>query len=495
MTSAPARRPRRLSLGPRLALAFAAPATVAVIACGAAAYLGTRALLEEELGRRLCSLATVGASLVDPELAATLGPSDEDTRTAQNVRRRLESVRVGASASRVVLVDQQRKVLMDTSRDLPIGAEAPRLRLDQVELERAAGGAPTASVLFDGPDGRLHKSCYARVPGDMAMFVAVEGAADLFSNLATLAGLYALLSLLAFALLTAVAFAVGRQIARPLFRLSQEVRAVGEGDLKSPITVSDDDEVGQVAAALDEMRQRINARDAERQMMLAGIAHEVRNPLGGMELYAGLLAEAAAELPDDKPALKEEIVNAAGRIRQELRYLAGVVNDFLTFARDTPPQRKEVHAARLLGEVGSLCAGDAGNKGVNLVVHPADPALVIHVDEGLVKGALLNLVQNAVQATPAGGTVEVRAEVQTALVHLSVKDNGPGMDEAALEKALTPFFTTKEKGTGLGLPLVVKIARSHGGRLDMKTAPGQGCHAQLVIPARLTASGSHAVIG
>jgi len=232
------------------------------------------------------------------------------------------------------------------------------------------------------------------------------------------------------------------------------------------------------------MRERIKARDAERQMMLAGIAHEVRNPLGGMELYAGLLSEAAAELPSENAALKEEIVNAAGRIRQELHYLSGVVNDFLLFARDQAPAQKEVEVQKIVGEVASLVAPEAAARQVIFSSSPVPDGLIMSVDEGQVKGALLNLAQNAIQACTAGQRVELKAEVQGQLLHLSVKDTGPGMTADALQKALTPFFTTKEKGTGLGLPLVVKIARAHGGRLEMKTAPGEGCHAQLILPLR-----------
>ena len=480
---------RRLPLGPRLALAFAAPATVSVLACGAVAYLGTQRVLEEELGRRLCALASVGAGLVPADLAVSLQPGDEDTRTAQNIRRKLESVRIGNSTQRVMLVDRARRVLLDTRGEYKIGDEAERLTLDQVEMERAAGGQPQASVLFEGRDGEQYKSCYARVPGEVELYVVVDGAADLFKTLWSLAVLYGLLSLLALVLLTAVAFAVGRQLARPLFQLSKDVRSVGEGDLSRPITAQSDDEVGQVARALDEMRQRLMARDEERQMMLAGIAHEVRNPLGGMELYAGLLSDAAAELPEESGALRVEIVDAARRIREQLHYLSGVVNDFLAFARDTPPQRKTVDVRGLLEDITRLCTPEAASRGVELVMAATPDALTVQVDEGMVKGALLNLTQNAVQACRAGNRVELGVTVTHPLFQLTVRDNGPGMDSAALDKALTPFFTTKEKGTGLGLPLVVKIARSHGGRLEMKTAPGEGCVASLVLPVVVTEPG------
>ncbi|MEW5852820.1 MAG: HAMP domain-containing sensor histidine kinase [Myxococcota bacterium] len=477
--------PRRLPLGPRLALAFAAPATAAVLACGAVAYVGTRDALEEELGRRLCALAQVAASTIPADLAATLQEGDEDTRTAQNIRRRLESVRVGGSAARVMLVDADRRVRLDSDGRLPIGASAPRLQFDQVEMERALTGTPSASVLFEGPDGALYKSCYAAVPAaEIPMVVAVEGAADLFRTLRALAGLYAVLVAVALILLVATAYTVARSLARPLFRLSQQARTMGEGELGRPIDVAADDEVGQVARALDEMRLRLLARDQERQMMLAGIAHEVRNPLGGMELYAGILSETAAELPPDVPApLRHEIKNAVDRIRKELGHLSGVVNDFLMFARDVPPQRKELNVRQLLGEVSQLCAADGRNRQVEVAVEPEVPeSLHAALDEGQIRRALLNLAQNAVQASPTGTRVRLSAALEGQFLTLAVQDQGPGMSREALQNALTPFFTTKEKGTGLGLPLVVKIARSHGGRLELTTEPGQGCRAELVLP-------------
>ena len=474
---------RRLPLGARLALAFAAPAVAAVLACGAVAYLGTQSVLEAELGRRLCGLAQVAAANVPVDLLLVLGTGDDDTRTAHNIRKRLELVS-GDGVSRVMVVDGQRRVRMDASGELAIGSDAPRLALDQVEMDKARGGQPAASVLFEGRDGRLYKSCYAQVVGGDGLLVVVDGAADLFDTLDSLAGLYSALALVALLVLTLLAYGVARTLTRPLARLSQQVRQVGSGMLDRPITVADDDEVGQVGRALEEMRLALAARDEERQMMLAGIAHEVRNPLGGMELYAGILAETAAELPDDTPpAVREELVNAAGRIRRELTYLSGVVNDFLNFARDTHPQRRAVPLAALLEQVASLCAPEAEKRSIGFRVVAPPPEATAMLDEGQIKSALINVTQNAVQALGAGGTVELYARLAEGRVVLGVKDDGPGMETTQVQRALTPFYTTKEKGTGLGMPLVVKIARAHGGRLEVNTAPGQGCHVMLVLPA------------
>jgi signal transduction histidine kinase len=440
--------------------------------------------MEEELGRRLCALAQVGAALVPGDLAAVLQPGDEQTRTAQNVRRKLETISVGSTVSRVLLVDQERRVRLDSAGLLPIGAEAPRLQFDRVEMAEAASGTPAASVLFAGPDGELYKSCYARAPGPIPLFVAVEGAADLFHTLHSLAGLYAVLLVAAMGLLVLLAFTVARGLAAPLARLSEDARSIGDGGLKRPIAVAGDDEIGRVARALDEMRLRLLARDEEQQMMLAGIAHEIRNPLGGMELFAGLLAEGVQDLPAETPAaLRDELASSAARMRRELAYLSGVVNDFLAFARDAPPQQRDFQTHRFLTEVAELCRMEAHAHGVMVVVAPGVSSdAVVRMDDGQIRRALLNLTQNSVQASAAGQRVELAVELSDDSVTFRVRDDGPGMTAKQLQQALTPFFTTKEKGSGLGLPLVVKTARAHGGRLVMNTAPGQGCVALLILP-------------
>jgi signal transduction histidine kinase len=276
---------------------------------------------------------------------------------------------------------------------------------------------------------------------------------------------------------------VARTITRPLLLLAKDARVLAHGDLQHPLALpGGDDEVAQLGRTLEAMRRALGERDAERQMMLAGIAHEVRNPLGGMELFSGLLEEAIVELPQTpSDDARGELLSHARRVRKELLYLTGVVNDFLAFARDTPLQREQVEVRALLDDVVTLCARDGAPP---VVVEGAD-AGVFELDRNRIKQALLNLVENAMGATPVDGRITVRArrEGQDELV-FDVEDTGKGMDDATLARVFTPFFTTKEKGSGLGLALVRKLARDHGGDAVLTSTLGKGTRVTLTLRRR-----------
>ena len=199
------------------------------------------------------------------------------------------------------------------------------------------------------------------------------------------------------------------------------------------------DEVGVLARSLERMRAELADRDRQLQMMLAGIAHEVRNPLGGIELFSGLLAE---ELTGDA-----EKTAHLGRIRTELSHLTRLVEEFLDYARERPLERTKVPARQMLLEVCDLVAPEAEQRGVTVTVAGEGPGPLVDADESLLRRAVLNLVRNAVQATPEGGTVTCGAEARrdgagrgTAgdAVVLFVSDTGPGVPEARRAEISSP---------------------------------------------------------
>jgi len=205
-------------------------------------------------------------------------------------------------------------------------------------------------------------------------------------------------------------------------------------------------------------------------MMLAGIAHEVRNPLGGIELFGGLLKE---DLAGDRRAKHVD------KILKELGTLSMVVNDFLHFARRTEPEPRQVSGYDMIFEVVGVAEKSAQDRGVKLSMDvPA--SLTLTVDLEAMKRALLNLVVNAIQAAPTtDGRVHITADNDADRVTLRISDNGPGVPEARRQQIFQPFFTTKQKGTGLGLALVHKTVTQHRGTVKVEDAEGGG--AQFVL--------------
>jgi signal transduction histidine kinase len=469
-----ARPPQRLLS--RLLVGTLVP-TVAVLGVfGVLAHEVARRSLEDELGRRLATAAAGAAATILPEQLGALAAGDEDSLTYANVRRRLAAAQARLGVRRVLAVAPDLTARGDTARALTLGAPAYELYADRAEIARAARGAPSASPLFIGHDRLPYKRAYAAVgePGAVAGFVAVEGSADYFAALAAFRHWLIIAGAVALAVVLALTTLVARRISGPVVRLADAAARLGRGELGTRIPVETRDEIGFLAATLDETRALLKARDERLQMMLAGIAHEVRNPLGGLELYAGLLRDALAGQP--------ERLQEVARIEREVGHLKAVVSEFLEYARRPAPELGAVAMRPLLEEIRELTPAPA-----EVAVEVDAPAgLSVRADAGQLRRALLNLARNAVAAPRAGRVVLAAHRLRPGAVRVEVRDDGPGVPPELRAQIFVPFFTTREKGTGLGLAFVREIVRDHGSDVIVESAPGGGALFSFDLPTAET---------
>ena len=190
--------------------------------------------------------------------------------------------------------------------------------------------------------------------------------------------------------------------------------------------------------------------------MSAGLAHEFKNAIATLQGYAQLLQ--SMELNDKAQVAAESLLN-------EVRNLSGMVTAFLNFARPQPLQLEDVRVSELITD----CAAELRvNSDINV-----DPLLTVRADERMLRSALLNLMRNAAEANP-DGSVSVTAEREDGTVVIQVRDTGPGIPPADLQKIFIPFFTTKAKGHGIGLALTHRIVTQHGGTLTAANSPEGG---------------------
>jgi signal transduction histidine kinase len=208
--------------------------------------------------------------------------------------------------------------------------------------------------------------------------------------------------------------------------------------------------------------------------LAAGLAHELRNPLGSVAGAAGILRRNANLDPRYQECL--DIIN------KESQRLNRLLTEFLDFARPRPPKFQTVDIDSLLNAVIQLAMHGVGRKGVELHKHiePSLPAMV--GDPEMLKQFLLNLVINAIQAMPNGGEVMVSAALYDGKLKISVQDQGEGVAPESRDKIFDPFFTTKDGGTGLGLPVAHQIVEQHGGVLKAERNSGRGMTFSAVLP-------------
>lgn len=205
--------------------------------------------------------------------------------------------------------------------------------------------------------------------------------------------------------------------------------------------------------------------------MSAGIAHELRNPMAVISGYLSLLSK---KRPD--PAGQAIIQD----ITAEIGGMNRIIGDLLTFARPAALNRVPVSIKELIETCmsGVLQATGAESR-IQTVVNLED--LEVSVDEVLMRQAFSNLIQNAVEAMPQGGTLSIQARDGKHLT-VAVTDTGAGIPKEAMKKVFLPFFTTKDKGVGLGLALVHKIVLSHGGRIEVNSRQGRGTTFTVILP-------------
>ncbi len=463
----------------QLIIALVLPAVVVLAGATFLAEIAVTGALDQSLGERLIAVASAGAALSNERLLL-LEPGDDESRTAERSRARLSELARQTGAEQVMLVTlgDDSRVVLDSKRQYAIGDEYVRAEFDRLELTKVKEGVRSASVLFQGPEGRWYKTGYAPLQdaeGNAVAAVVVNAPAAFFAAIRDLRQTLIGIAVFAFITLLALAFVAARGVTVPLSRLSQAATRIGRGELDTEVPTGGPREARVLSATMRNMASSLGARERELQLMLAGIAHEVRNPLGGIELFGGLLKE---DLEVDDPRRKH-----VDKILKEIGVLACVVNDFLEYARRRPLEPERADVTALLDEVRALAASSASNVQFDLDCPPGLHALL---DVESMQRALLNLAQNGAQAvSEKGGRVRLGARTEGSDVLLEVEDDGPGIPEENRALVFTPFFTTKQKGTGLGLALVQKCAESHGGAVSVEASPKGGALFLIRLPDAL----------
>jgi len=206
----------------------------------------------------------------------------------------------------------------------------------------------------------------------------------------------------------------------------------------------------------------------------AGMAHEIRNPLGSIRGTAEILQD-GIDPADPRYEFTRILIREVDRLNR-------VVQDFLDFARPPTPLRGSVDPVAVLREVLQLTRQLALKNGVTVALEAMTATATVAGEEEQLKQAFLNLVLNALQAMPAGGSLTVAAASGEGELVLRFSDSGPGIPAELLPKIFNPFFTTRREGTGLGLAITQRIISAHGGRIEVASDPGVGTTFTVVFP-------------
>ncbi|MRR15016.1 MAG: hypothetical protein EG826_01020 [Deltaproteobacteria bacterium] len=235
-------------------------------------------------------------------------------------------------------------------------------------------------------------------------------------------------------------------------------------------------------AGIIEMERRLEK--AERLSSLgqlaAGVAHEIRNPLNAISMATQRLKRDFS--PSDE-AKAREFQNLSGVIRDEIRRLNGIIEEFLSFSKSRRLELRDFSVTEVLQKIVSLMSEEAGARGITLETKWRLSPAVIPMDINKLQQAFLNFIKNAMESIDGKGTITITVDKESKnYIVVGITDTGCGMTTEEIERIFSPEYTTKEKGLGLGIPLATEIVRGHGGDIRVISRRGEGTTFEIILP-------------
>jgi len=259
-----------------------------------------------------------------------------------------------------------------------------------------------------------------------------------------------------------------------------------------PLMGEDDDQPGQrehVGYALimrdftERHREAQETLETERvaalQLLAAGVAHEIGNPLNSLTIHLQLLERRLRKLPEDQ---QDELLHPLEIARDEIKRLDTIVTQFLRAIRPAPLHRAPHDINSIVRDAAEFLEAELKSRNILLEVDLAPALPVLDIDQDQLKQAFFNIIKNASEAMKQGGLLKIRTGADANWVNIAFADTGGGMTEETMARVFEPYFTTKIGGSGLGLMITQRIVRAHGGEVVIASDPGQGLKLTIRLP-------------
>lgn len=300
-----------------------------------------------------------------------------------------------------------------------------------------------------------------------------------------------------------VSLYLARKYTQPLHDVVKAAKHVASGDLTKTIELEGEDEIAELTRSFNEMVEKLRQhreleerlQEAERLSavgkLASGIAHEIRNPLNFISLS---IDHIRTRLGAGRAEGTAEAMALMANIKDEIHRLNGMIENFLSVGKPLTLNKQDVNVAALVRDVTELARQKALEQGIEIVIDDRAQAVHLQADRVQIKTCLMNVVLNAIQAMPHGGSLRIstafllgagespEAHPAAGSVEVVVSDTGPGIEEEALAKIFDPYFTTKKLGIGLGLAITKKIVEEHGGQINVRSRLHEGTTVIINLP-------------
>jgi two-component system, sporulation sensor kinase E len=259
-----------------------------------------------------------------------------------------------------------------------------------------------------------------------------------------------------------------------------------------PLMAEDDDKPGHREHAgyalimrdfTDRHREAQETLESERiaalQLLAAGVAHEIGNPLNSLTIHLQLLERRLRKLPEEQ---QEALLHPLEVAQEEIKRLDTIVTQFLRAIRPAPLHRAPHDLNSLVREAAEFLQPELKSRNILLELDLAPGLPVLDVDEDQLKQAFYNIIKNASEAMKQGGLLKIRTSADGEWMNVTFSDTGGGMTQETMARVFEPYFTTKKTGSGLGLMITQRIVRAHGGEVVLESDPGRGLRLTIRLP-------------
>ncbi len=419
-------------------------------------YWQTRIVMEKQLQDHLVENLTLIADDMDNNLLPLL----ESQSVQQKFKQTLEKYYQNLAAESIYLFDDK-GILLAVAGNQNNAVKSLMLNAFKVKRHKQWINNPA----FEDNRGEFYLSVFRQL--SETYYLGISANAEYLKELAQLRRQMIILSLSILAITLVGTFIFSITLTKPLQKLTQFARQIGRGQQRKIDFSSRTDEMGILYNSMLEMQQQIQQREKENKQIVASVAHELRNPIAGMQINSELLLE--------KVTAGDEKYAAA--IHQDLAKLAEIVDSFLNYSRSIDANLEPVCLLELLTEI--LKTNHFAAYADRIVIH-GDGIAKIHASK--MKHVFINLLNNGLEASPETEKIEINILQQPDHIRITLKNIGTPIDPETRSQIFEAFFSTKENGVGLGLPIAKSIVEQHGGELFLEKSDETGTLFVITLP-------------
>ena len=427
-------------------------------------YVFVRTVYLEQMEDHLNRMSTWLANDIKTDYLELI-ESDPENTAYHYYRNKLETFNASMQLNNAFLFNKDFEVLLKVNPDI----SASRLKINRTEISDISTGKTITSLPFKGEDNQWYLWGFYRINDQY--YLGIQESANRLAKLDNLSLIFIAIAFSGILLTVGAAFFVARSVSRPIDKLVQFSSEIGHGNYNSDNPEGINGELSVLSNALSRMRDDISRHQEEKEKMLAQIAHEIRNPLGGIELLAGLIREHTEDGSQNAEYIEKIITEVQGLKTQ--------VNEYLQFSRPVPAQIQDIYPDEIFTDIKRMLDNQLVENDLELIWSGNIGA--VRFDPNHFRQIMTNLISNSIQMSPAGAKINVSAEKNGKYTTVAVSDTGPGIVEEDLKHIFEPFFSRRKQGIGLGLSICKKLAETNKAELRVKNNETTGCTFSLMI--------------